>query len=273
MTVVPSGDIDSIAIDLDGTLLRPDRTYDRARFARMLDACEARDVRVVIATGRQYLSLLDRFDEPDRLAFVSDNGSTVVDRGREPVHRVVIDPSVVERVVALLADHEEVAAVAAGPDRAWMSHRSPVEVRTRMGAAYNNLHLVDDLREVDGPVSKFALVTRDGQSARLAEEFSQSLGRELVPVTTGHQGIDLIQPGRHKAFGLGLLLERWGLGFETMVAFGDSFNDLEMLSSAGRSHAMAQAEAAAVEAARFRAPSNADSGVMQVVEELLGLDA
>lgn len=263
--------IRSIAIDLDGTLFTPERDYDRPRFARMLAACEQRNIRVVIASGRQYLSMRTMFDQPERLAFVGDNGSTIVDRDGERVQVAVLDEQVTRRVIALLDEHSEVYAVASGPDDAWMPGRVPAVMDEIMPTAYEHLHRVPSLHDIDGPVSKFALVTDDGQATRLAQELSEKLDGALVPVTTGHSGIDLIQPGRHKAWGLSLLLERWGLGFDTMVAFGDSGNDLEMLRAAGTSYAMGVAAPAAVEAADLRAPSGADSGVMVVVEQLLGL--
>lgn len=269
--MVPSENIGSIAIDLDGTLFTPEHTYDHPRFARMLDACDERGIHVVIASGRQYLSMATMFDEPRRLAFVGDNGSTVVDKGGERVRASVLDRDVVERVLALLDAHQEVFAVPSGPDGAWVGRRAPQEMRDFLPSAYENLVEVDSLHDVDGPVSKFALITGDGQADRLADELAAALDGALVPVTTGHRGIDLIQPGRHKAWGLEVLLERWGLGFGSLVAFGDSSNDLEMLQAAGRSYAMAVAAEAAVKAAKDRAPSNADGGVMTVVEQLLGL--
>lgn len=263
----------TVAIDLDGTLFTPQRDYDRPRFARMLQACEARGIKVVIASGRQYRSMATMFDEPERLGFVGDNGSTVVDLGGERVHDAVLDPEVVRRTIELLGNHPGISAVASGPDGAWMQHDSPELMHEIMPTAYEGLVMVDRLSEVDGPVSKFALTTDDGQAQAVAVELSSQLGGALVPVTTGHRGIDLIVPGRHKAFGLGLLLERWGRDFSTLLAFGDSANDREMLQAAGISYAMAGAGQAALDAALYRAPSGADSGVMVVVEELLGLDA
>ncbi|GAA1392978.1 Cof-type HAD-IIB family hydrolase [Luteococcus peritonei] len=262
----------TVAIDLDGTLFTPQHDYDRPRFARMLDACEARGIKVVIASGRQYRSMATMFDRPERLAFVGDNGSTVVDLGGERVHDAVLEPEVVRRTIELLDAHPEVSAVASGPDGAWMQHDAPELMHQVMPTAYEGLVLVDRLAQVDGPVSKFALTTDDGASQQVASELSAKLGGALVPVTTGHRGLDLIVPGRHKAFGLGLLLERWGRDFATLLAFGDSANDQEMLAAAGISYAMEGARQEALDAALYRAPSGTDSGVMVVVEELLGLD-
>jgi hydroxymethylpyrimidine pyrophosphatase-like HAD family hydrolase len=55
---------------------------------------------------------------------------------------------------------------------------------------------------------------------------------------------------------------------EQTAAFGDYLNDLEMLGAAHWSYAMADAHPVAA-VARFRAPSNADAGVLTVIEELI----
>lgn len=42
-----------IATDLDGTFLRNDRTFDVARFNRLLDQMEAKNIKMVVATGNK----------------------------------------------------------------------------------------------------------------------------------------------------------------------------------------------------------------------------
>ena len=56
------------------------------------------------------------------------------------------------------------------------------------------------------------------------------------------------------------------------MAFGDSFNDLEMLSSVGFGVAMGNGEAAAKVAAKFIAPSVDEDGVYRALLELEIID-
>ncbi len=261
----------AVAIDLDGTLLRTGATFDSDRFERVLDACLAQGVHVVIASGRQYLSMKKMFARPDLLAFVSDNGAVVVDVDAEQVRVATVEPEVLAHAVALVDEHAELRAVASGPDGAWLRKDSPKIMIEAMHSAYENVVMVDSLTQIDGPVVKLHLITHEGQSWRLAEQLSASLDEHLVPVTTGHQGIDLIVPGRHKRWGLQALLERWRVDWDDVVAFGDSGNDVEMLAAAGVSYAMAKAEESAVAVATHRAGSNEESGVLDVLEDLLGL--
>ncbi len=63
----------------------------------------------------------------------------------------------------------------------------------------------------------------------------------VTAVATGYGSIDLIIPGVHKANGLRILQQRWGIEDHEVVAFGDSGNDIEMLQHAGFGFAMANA--------------------------------
>ena len=42
-----------VAVDMDGTFLRPDNTFDRGRFAAVREAMPREGVRFVVASGNQ----------------------------------------------------------------------------------------------------------------------------------------------------------------------------------------------------------------------------
>ena len=72
--------------------------------------------------------------------------------------------------------------------------------------------------------------------------------------------------GVSKGRALAELSAKLGLRAEEVMAFGDADNDLEMLSWAGYSFAMANGNDAVKEAARYQAPANDEAGVGQMVE-------
>ena len=63
-----------VAVDMDGTFLHHDDTYDRARFARLRTQMDAAGVRFVVASGNQYEQISSFFPYRDELSFVGDNG-------------------------------------------------------------------------------------------------------------------------------------------------------------------------------------------------------
>lgn len=68
-----------IATDMDGTLLRDDRTFDYARMEALLDQMDERGIRFVAASGNQYKQLRSYFEpvNPDRITYVSNNGALI----------------------------------------------------------------------------------------------------------------------------------------------------------------------------------------------------
>ena len=59
------------------------------------------------------------------------------------------------------------------------------------------------------------------------------------------------------------------LDASNLMAFGDDLNDIEMLKLADYAYAMENAKPKVKDAARFIAPNNNESGVLQVIEKYL----
>ena len=60
-------------------------------------------------------------------------------------------------------------------------------------------------------------------------------------VTSGNIWVDFIAPGASKGNALQTLLDHLHIAPEDCVAFGDQYNDVEMLQLAGTSYAMSNA--------------------------------
>lgn len=75
--------IQAIATDMDGTFLRDDKTFDEARFKRILTALDKRKIKLIIASGNQYRQLRLNFPGYDHhFAYVAENGAHIVAGGQ-----------------------------------------------------------------------------------------------------------------------------------------------------------------------------------------------
>lgn len=152
-------------------------------------------------------------------------------------------------------------------DGAFIRATQPADMRDCLAfylPRYETVGTASDLtvRRID----KGSIVQREGVDPALVEELVSALEGVMVPVASGHDCVDVIMPGRHKVFGLGVLLEHSGLAWEQVAAFGDSANDVEMLEAAGTGVAMAGSSEPALAAADAVAPDNAEDGVLAVLE-------
>ncbi|MCS2150357.1 Cof-type HAD-IIB family hydrolase [Scandinavium manionii] len=262
-----------IAVDMDGTFLSDEKRYNRARFLAQYQQMKAQGIRFVVASGNQYWQLISFFPEiADEIAFVAENGGWVWDAD-EDVFNCELPQTHFKKVVDFLNTLPDVEIIACGKRSAYTLNRYDDELKAMAARYYHRLELVDSFDNLDDTFLKFGLNLPDRLVPDVQKALHEGVGDVMTAVTTGHGNIDLIIPGVHKANGLRLLQQRWGIDDNEVVSFGDSGNDLEMLRQAGFGFAMQNANEAAIAAANHRAPHNNEEGVLQVIDQVLNREA
>ncbi len=264
-------EIKLVAVDMDGTFVRSDYTYDVPRFQRLLGRMEAAGCHFVVASGNQYYQLRDIFPGyHQELAFVAENGAFVKD-GEELVFAADVPGETVNAVIDLCRAYPEISNVLCGLDSAYCQRGTvSQEFFDRTRIYYHRLRWVEDLKEVKDQILKFAPVVPEEKTEFYYELFREKLKGKMAPASSGRGAIDLILPGCHKASGLKRLAERWNVTPAQCAAFGDGGNDVEMLRYCGYSYAMANAPEYVKKAAKSVCPSNEQDGVLSTLEQLFG---
>lgn len=264
-------DIRLIAVDMDGTLLRPDGSIPEGLWP-LLDRLAERGIAFAPASGRQLATLQRMFaGVPGDLDYIAENGAYVV-RGDEEVSSDALDSGLVASVVERLRAHVaagdlNAALVVCGKRSAYIESADPAFL-TEVEKYYAKLESVPDLLAVDDQVLKLAIYDFDGGEAHSAVAFADLGGTHQV-VVSGLHWVDIMNATVNKGVALRNLQAALGVTPAQTAAFGDYLNDLELLQGADWSYAMADAHPDVVAVARHRAPSNADDGVISVIEGLL----
>lgn len=270
----PAFPIRLVALDIDGTLVGEDLILrDRTREA--VRALVERRIGVSLVTGRMATSAM-RFARELGIAgpLVAYQGALV----REA-------PARDDRVGRLLR-HRPLAAAAARDAIAWtrsigldphLNHLERFVIRADDPRAedYSSFlggraELVADLAGwVRRPVSKvIAVADADIDPTVLAAARRRFAGR--AEVTISHpRFLEFLAPGVTKGAAVGWLARRAGVPLANVLAIGDQFNDLEMISLVGHGAAMPDAPEAVRAAGRYVAPPLAEQGAAQLIEELV----
>lgn len=262
-------EIKLVAVDIDGTFVRSDYTYDVLRFQSLLFRMKEAGCRFVAASGNQYYQLRDLFPGYyDELAFVAENGAFVKDRD-EIVFTADMPKETVDAAIDLCREYPEISNVLCGVESAYCERGAVSQAFFDLtGIYYHRLKWVDDLKGVKDQILKFAPTVPEEKTYDYYDLFCRRLRGKVEATTSGHGSIDLIVPGCHKASGLKRLVERWGITPSQCVAFGDGGNDIEMLRYCGRSYAMENAPQQVKDAAKEVCPSNEEDGVFATLEKL-----
>lgn len=258
-----------IAVDMDGTFLSDQKTYNRERFMAQYQQMKAQGIRFVVASGNQYYQLISFFPEiANEIAFVAENGGWVVSEGKD-VFNGELSKDAFATVVEHLLTRPEVEIIACGKNSAYTLKKYDDAMKTVAEMYYHRLEYVDNFDNLEDIFFKFGLNLSDELIPQVQKALHEAIGDIMVPVHTGNGSIDLIIPGVHKANGLRQLQKLWGIDDSEVVVFGDGGNDIEMLRQAGFSFAMENAGSAVVAAAKYRAGSNNREGVLDVIDKVL----
>lgn len=261
-----------IAVDMDGTFLNSQNGYDRELFQQLYKEMQKQGVKFVVASGNQYYQLKSFFPEiASEIAFVAENGAYIVNENEE-VFCGELPYQAVHEILDILAQFDKVHTILCGRESAYVNKKEPQSFIDHGSIYYHRLKSVEDLYTVDqDTLFKFALTVPTAQAQEILDSLIAAMGDRITPVSSGHEDIDLIIPGVHKASGLLKLQQLWGIQDEEVAAFGDSGNDLEMLRHAGFSYAMGNAHPKVKEAAKEIIATNNENGVLKQIEKLLSM--
>jgi len=238
--------------DVDGTLLDEANELTPENRAA-LEHCRAREIPVVLATGRRWTTLrrvIDRLGLHDLVDYaIVNNGMVTKNLATGAVlHRETFDVEAMRAAVAALnALGWDPLALAYEPNGGPDVYHRRLSLRNGDFTAKNDGHclLIEDFEELaDRAVVELILLGSEAELRRAQDalrdlEGDYPLETALIKNTFYADYMLEITPHNVSKFtGAKRLGEMLGLGLDEAVAIGDSANDLPLLRQAGRAVAM-----------------------------------
>ena len=258
-----------IAVDMDGTFLTSDNQYDRKRFMKQYEYMKDNEIHFVVASGNQYYQLRSFFPEiQNEISFIAENGGYIVDQGKDEFVASLKEGEL-EQVIEAIEQYPEIKKIVCGKNSAYINETVDDDYFDRLSFYYPRMKRVADFHNLDDSIFKVFLSCQENNFDKILNELKDKIGHIMTPVDCGHFGIDLIIPGINKAHGIQLLMKKWGIEKEDVMAFGDSGNDIEMLKDATYSFAMANAKDSVKAICQYTISSNNDGGVLDAIDWLI----
>lgn len=261
--------IKMIAVDMDGTFLDKDKTYNKPYFWKLFHRMKEKGIHFVAASGNQFPQLQMYFSEIEQeMSFVAENGAYILEKGQE-VYSADMGLALAEQAIIALEYYSDTPFVVCGKKTAYVHREIPEASYELFKRYYRCLEKVEDFQEIDDVIFKFATAFEENEVPEVLRYLEGELQGKLVPVASGYGFIDLIQPNVHKGNAIQLLQKNWQVAKEESAAFGDSPNDLEMLQSVGWSFAMENADDEVKGAAKKVIGENNSESLLRTIEELI----
>jgi Cof subfamily protein (haloacid dehalogenase superfamily) len=256
-----------IATDLDGTLRAEQQPFS-PRVIQAIKQSKLRGIRVVMATGRMFLTAEPFARELGlRDAIVCDNGATIrAFPSGEILYQKTIPLDLAREIAALRPDGATLMICWNG------SFYTPhvTEDALRFVAQYRNLlHEIPDLDSPIGEPQKMLFISDPASTPRIFAQVCEKFGDRAQVVQSSVRYVEMTNAQVSKGKSIEWLANRWSIPCDRVIAIGDQDNDRSMVEWAGLGVAMGNAVASLKACADFIAPTAAEDGVALVIEKFV----
>ena len=240
------------AIDLDGTLLGPDRKISPANL-RAVRQLQQAGLRVVLASGRHHLNMRRYADAlPGVEWIVSSQGGETADVTRNIVLNRNFLPAAATRHILELGRVQGFAAMVYTVDRVLTDADWNADLQFYSDLSGRQPERLPTSRLMDEPAFKIIWMAAPETLGKAHAQIT--LPSEIQMVRTHERLLELTPTAVTKATGLKHLTVRLGVDASEAIVFGDGDNDVPMFEWAGASFAMAHGWPAALQSATHITP-------------------
>ena len=255
-----------IATDLDGTLLNNDS--DISDYNRdVLKHCINNGIELIFASGRPFdgLKRYSKYLDNNNYSIVC-NGSVITDSEGNIVYNEVIKEKDVFYLMDIAKSYDDVYLHVYNGNQYIVSKE---DVYFKNYAKKENItDVVIGFDLVDNySFSKMLFIGENDVLSNLENYIRDNLD---VHTSFSHRNfLEVLAPGINKGTALKWLCDKKGIDRENIIAFGDNYNDIEMIEFAGVGVAMENAEDILKQRADYVALTNEDDGVGKFLKEII----
>ncbi len=270
--VRPAASIRLVAVDLDDTLLQPDKQVTANTIAAVR-ACEQRGIPVVLASARPPRSVFDIYQKLGlRTVQINYNGALIYEPHRgEVVHHHPLAPDLAGKVIEL-ARHMD-AACKIGLERLdrWFTDDFDPRMPFDGGRGPDGVGPLHTF--LTQPVTKLIVLGDGDRLARVREAIERTFGKKVEVTVADPRVIQVMAAGVDKAVAVAMVAgEFYDVPRQQVMTIGDAPNDVGMLKWAGWGVAVMNAFPEALQAADAVVPASDAEGVVQALRRYI-LDA
>jgi Cof subfamily protein (haloacid dehalogenase superfamily) len=256
-----------IALDLDGTLLDSSLAISETNEKAVHEVME-RGVSVAINTGRMFCStrtFVKRLEVNGPV--ICYNGAMICRPDGTVIFHKPLDLDVARGLLSIFKDRGIYVQSYVG-DALYVKENDRDTIWYINTFGVDRCFIGDEFYSPTTAPTKLLSITEGiEQSLAVRDEMSELFGDKLYVTISNSNFVEMMNPAANKGERLADVAREMGIGMESVMAVGDSENDLEMISRAGVGIAMGNGFEAVKSAADDVAPTNDEDGVAWAIRK------
>lgn len=288
--------IRAIVMDMDGTLLDENNEIPKET-ADGLTELEKQGIRLVLASGRSYMRLMDyakqlKMEEYGGFLIEIDGVGLYDLKANQRTKFHTMSPQEIHDVFTWLMK-QEVESQAMFDDGMFQFYTPAIRAKKEqirkekhlpddfpwtagpwnwladLRNGYPDVRFIRDASLIDRPINKLQIMQEEAPLRGVYEGLIQAFGDSFSIYRTTPTQLEVLPKGYSKGEGLRRLMEQEGWKKDEVLVFGDGENDVSMFEQVIDSYAMGNAKSFVKDQAAHTAPSNREQGILQVLKSVL----
>ena len=252
-----------ILSDIDGTFLTDDKKVTDLT-AQAAKSIVAKGLHLVLVSARMpeaIYPITDGIGLP-RLPVISYSGGLVLTENEEVLHDKKMPLDDTKNILAEIDKRWVGVCINYYSGRKWYVRTIEYNVQHEIDITQAKAEVADFYKLIDENIlpNKIMIICTPPTCKEMETELGKMFPR-LNVVRSAPYLLEIMDKSVSKAVGIEILLKHYNFSVDEAIAFGDNYNDLEMLEYIPRSVAMKNAPDKVKQIAREVTDSNADSGI------------
>ena len=262
-----------LALDIDGTLVRNDRTISDTTRQTLLLA-QQQGTRIVIASGRPAFGIAPLADQLQLARYggfvLSYNGAEIFDwQSGEAIYQKPLPTDIIPTVCSQCKSAGFYFMTYCGST---IVTETPLSPYIQLSSKRNGMTISAASSFLDAiqlPLFKIMIVGEPAALAEFEPRLNSVIAGRAVAFRSERFYLEVVPCGIDKASCLGVILSRLGLTAASLMACGDGYNDISMIQFAGMGVAMENANEQVKQSADYITLSNEADGIAAVVRKFI----
>lgn len=268
------GDIHMIKLvltDMDGTFLNNRGDFNRNLYNDVKKIMHEKDVVFAPVTGKQCERVEELFGEDTNDLWILGDSATRIKHNGEFVYESLLNNKLGLEIIQLLEEISlEHTIIACTKEAAVVKQDISQEEAAIVRGSYAQVRQVADFKEITDDFVKITIHDPSLNCFETREKLAPFFESAYI-VASEAAWIDIADANVHKGTTVEQLQRMLNVSPEETLAFGDGYNDIELMNRAEYSFAVRNAVEELKDAANFITRSNEEDAVMKTIIQLLTL--
>lgn len=230
-----------VASDIDGTILLNGKRTLSERIVKQIKELKRQGVLFVASSGRQIPNLKRLFAPvADDIAYIAENGA-LIEYNNEIIFKKPIERNVGLDILKDIRTRENCEILLSGENVSYLEPKTISYEEHMRNFVKNNVKVVSDITLVKEDFLKISVYEKDSID-NCSQYFKSKWSDKVTVVTSGYKWLDMVHKDVNKGYAMKILMDYVDVNANECVAFGDNYNDIEMLDTVKYSYAMETAQ-------------------------------